>query len=70
MKRHNEITGDLIITKRKSKTFDDNFDAIFRKPKVYTDAEVLNWKWHDDLIEQEGYEADKKLQQEKDDATM
>ena len=67
MKNKNNITGDLIQSKP-SQLYADNFDAIFRKPKVYTDLEVLQWKWHDDLVEQEGYEADKKLQQEKDDA--
>ena len=30
-KNHNEITGDKLITKKKSKSFDVNFDAIFRK---------------------------------------
>lgn len=30
-KNHNEITGDKLITKKKSKSFDENFDAIFRK---------------------------------------
>jgi hypothetical protein len=30
-KNRNEITGDKLITKAKSKTFDDNFDLIFRK---------------------------------------
>lgn len=29
----NPITGDKIITKPKSKSFDENFDNIFRKPK-------------------------------------
>ena len=61
MKRHNEITGDLIITKRKSKAFDDNFDAIFRKPKKMTAQE---------LYESELDRGDAKYQQEKDDATM
>ena len=61
MKRHNEITGDLIINKRKSKTFDDNFDAIFRKPKKMTAQE---------LYESELDRGDAKYQQEKDDATM
>ena len=31
IKNRNEITGDKLITKGKSKAFDDNFDAIFRK---------------------------------------
>jgi len=61
MKRHNNITGDLIITKRKSKTFDDNFDAIFRKSKKMTAQE---------LYESELDRGDAKYQQEKDDATM
>ena len=37
----NSITGDKIITKSKSKSFDDNFDAIFRKPKEPTWIDVL-----------------------------
>jgi len=37
----NLITGDKIITKQKSKSFDDNFDAIFRKPKEPTWIDVL-----------------------------
>ena len=32
MNKHNLITGDLMQTKP-SKTYADNFDAIFRKPK-------------------------------------
>ena len=59
MKRHNNITGDLIITKRKSKTFDDNFDEIFRKSKKMTAQE---------LYESELDRGDAKYQQEKDDA--
>ena len=35
MKNKNDITGDKIITKAKSKDFDDNFDAIFRKPERF-----------------------------------
>jgi hypothetical protein len=31
----NEITGDTIVTKTKSSTFDENFDNIFRKEKNY-----------------------------------
>ncbi len=31
----NDITGDKIITKTKSATFDENFDRIFRKPEKY-----------------------------------
>ena len=61
MKRHNNITGDLIITKRKSKTFDDNFDEIFRKSKKMTAQE---------LYESELDRGDAKYQQEKDDATL
>jgi Mg2+ and Co2+ transporter CorA len=37
----NSITGDKIITKHKSKSFDDNFDAIFRKPEEPTWIDVL-----------------------------
>jgi Mg2+ and Co2+ transporter CorA len=37
----NPITGDKIITKKKSKSFDDNFDAIFRKPEEPTWIDVL-----------------------------
>ena len=44
-KDRNPITGDKIITKHKSKTFDDNFDSIFRKPKEYTKEEIAQWKW-------------------------
>lgn len=29
---HNEITGDFIKSKVNTKAFEDNFDAIFRKP--------------------------------------
>jgi hypothetical protein len=37
----NSITGDKIITKRKSKSFDENFDTIFRskRPKVEQDED-------------------------------
>ena len=41
MSNRNPITGDKIITKKKSKTFDDNFDAIFRKPEEPTWIDVL-----------------------------
>lgn len=37
----NPITGDKIITKQKSKSFDDNFDNIFRKPEEPTWIDVL-----------------------------
>ena len=37
----NPITGDKIITKKKSKSFDNNFDAIFRKPEEPTWIDVL-----------------------------
>ena len=37
----NPITGDKIITKKKSKSFDENFDAIFRKPEEPTWIDVL-----------------------------
>ena len=37
----NPITGDKIITKKKSKTFDENFDNIFRKPEEPTWIDVL-----------------------------
>ena len=37
----NPITGDKIITKQKSKSFDENFDAIFRQPKDSTEVDVL-----------------------------
>ena len=43
MNKHNLITGDLMQTKP-SKTYADNFDAIFRKPKeevVVDDEDVL-----------------------------
>ena len=59
MASKNPITGDLIITKRKSKAFDDNFDAIFRKKPTAQE-----------LYESELDRADAKYQQEKDDATM
>ena len=51
MASHNDITGDKIITKAKSKAFDDNFDAIFRKePKrIYTNEEIKSWHWVNDL---------------------
>ena len=36
MATRNDITGDLIASKGNSKSFTDNFDAIFRKaPAVY-----------------------------------
>ena len=41
MSNRNPITGDKIITKKKSKSFDDNFDAIFRKPEEPTWIDVL-----------------------------
>jgi hypothetical protein len=37
----NSITGDKIITKHKSKSFDENFDAIFRQLKDSTKVDVL-----------------------------
>jgi hypothetical protein len=37
----NPITGDKIITKHKSKSFDENFDAIFRQLKDSTKVDVL-----------------------------
>lgn len=37
----NPITGDKIITKKKSKTFDENFDNIFRKPEEPTWIDML-----------------------------
>lgn len=30
----NDITGDAIRSKKPSKDYEDNFDAIFRKPPV------------------------------------
>ena len=41
MSNRNPITGDKIITKKKSKTFDENFDNIFRKPEEPTWIDVL-----------------------------
>ncbi len=41
MSNRNPITGDKIITKKKSKSFDDNFDTIFRKPEEPTWIDVL-----------------------------
>ena len=40
MNKHNLITGDLMQTKP-SKTYADNFDAIFRKPKEVVDEKEL-----------------------------
>jgi hypothetical protein len=48
----NPITGDKIITKKKSKLFDENFDLIFRKTepiKPNNDLseveEIIDLKW-------------------------
>lgn len=35
IKNRNEITGDKLITKKKTKAFDDNFDLIFRKKERF-----------------------------------
>ena len=62
MTTHNDITGDKLITKAKSKAFDDNFDAIFRKPDwdekrmdiIGTngnDGDGYGWQKHDGSIE-------------------
>ena len=62
MSNHNDITGDKLITKAKSKAFDDNFDAIFRKPDwdekrmdiIGTngnDGTHYGWNKHDGSIE-------------------
>jgi hypothetical protein len=32
MTAKNDVTGDSIISRVNSKSFEDNFDAIFRKP--------------------------------------
>ena len=35
IKNRNEITGDKLITKKKTKAFDDNCDLIFRKKERF-----------------------------------
>jgi Mg2+ and Co2+ transporter CorA len=52
----NPITGDKIITKKKSKSFDDNFDAIFRKSEEPTWIDVLEMT--DDELNQVDKDAD------------
>ena len=44
MTNRNPITGDKIITKSKGTAFDDNFDAIFRKPETHT--VYVEAMWH------------------------
>ena len=39
----NSITGDKIITKHKSKSFDDNFDLIFRSKKPTIEQVDGDW---------------------------
>jgi hypothetical protein len=46
-KDRNPITGDRIVTKRKSKTFDDNFDAIFRQRKAEIDEQLAELEVED-----------------------
>lgn len=41
MAARNDITGDIIATKTNSESYRDNFDAIFRKPKVVEKAVVV-----------------------------
>jgi Mg2+ and Co2+ transporter CorA len=53
----NPITGDKIITKKKSKSFDDNFDAIFRKSEEPTWIDVLEMT--DDELDKVEKDADK-----------
>jgi Mg2+ and Co2+ transporter CorA len=53
----NPITGDKIITKKKSKSFDDNFDTIFRKPEEPTWIDVLEMT--DDELDKVEKDADK-----------
>ena len=52
----NPITGDKIITKKKSKTFDENFDNIFRKPEEPTWIDVLEMT--DDELDKADKDAD------------
>ena len=40
MNKHNLITGDLMQTKP-SKTYADNFDAIFRKPEEKKEVVIV-----------------------------
>jgi hypothetical protein len=42
-KNRNSITGDKIITKHKSKSFDDNFDLIFRSKKPVIEQDDDDW---------------------------
>ena len=50
MPNKNSITGDSIVTKP-SKTYADNFDSIFRKPKrIHTDEEIANWKYANEEV--------------------
>ena len=57
MSNRNPITGDKIITKKKSKSFDDNFDAIFRKSEEPTWIDVLEMT--DDELDKVEKDADK-----------
>lgn len=41
----NEITGDALRTKSTSQSFRDNYDAIFRKPKVETEQPAVEVKY-------------------------
>ena len=56
MSNRNPITGDKIITKKKSKTFDENFDNIFRKPEEPTWIDVLEMT--DDELDKADKDAD------------
>ena len=52
----NPSTGDKIITKKKSKSFDENFDNIFRKPEEPTWIDVLEMT--DDELDKADKDAD------------
>jgi hypothetical protein len=58
MSNHNDITGDKLITKSKSKAFDDNFDKIDWDEKRMdvigsngNDGTHYGWHKHDGSIE-------------------
>ena len=54
-KNHNEITGDKLITKKKSKSFDVNFDLIFRKKEPTERDRDPDWdEGRIDIIGQNG----------------
>jgi hypothetical protein len=66
----NDITGDKIQSKTPSKSYEDNYDNIFRKPKKpkeYTDEEISQWKWVNNTVDGLNTSSDKPMESPTDD---